>query len=926
LARAALGGSGFDVFEGLGIREGGCAYGPMVEVVRAIFASSPAAATTIAPALLTQLAVLVPEVAPSASDVDRATLFEAIRAAVALAASERPVAIFLDDMQWADHATFDLVAWLARSLEDAPVLLLVAYRSDDLSRGHGLRRLRSELRRRRTLEEIAVEPIAPAAVAALLERTLGATVAPSLCDLVFDRTDGVPFFVTELGLALAVGERLGVGPSGLELADGADLPLPESVRDAVLLRASDLTVGCRAALSVAAVAGLSFDVESVTEITGVDDWSDDPVLAGVLIQGTGGRMAFRHALVRDAFYGEVPWLLRRKLHRQVAERLEASDAPARIVAEHWASAGESDRARRSFLAAAAGFCAVHAYRDGVRAARKALELWADVDGEDDRLEALEALARCAELAGEPQEAVGAWRDIVETRRNSEPQLFGEASRRLAGSLEAQGRWEEALAAREDAARAFSSAGATGDAAAERLAAATHLRSAASFRAALPLLEIAGRDARAAGRVDLVARILGLEGNVRARMGDGPVGLDLVRAALSLALEHNLVAPAGEVYQRLADSLEHVGDYRAASATYDDAFAFCATAGLEPTAQVCRACLAAVLRQTGDWERAVPLCREVLASPEATQHARGAAAGTLGTILAMRGDARSARALLLESQSIARSIELIAMEVISAWGLALLDWATDAPLAAAERCHTMLQRWRHSEERHYSVPPLRWAAGLFAECGDATGAHACAAALAQIAADSGQAEAASALAHALGEIASLQGEREQAAGHYARAIELLDGVTAPFELMETQRRAAVALIGTDRRDEAVEHLLGAYRIARRLKSRLYTQRLATSLAELGEQADRRLSRRQVEQLGHEGLTRRELDIVRLVAIGWTNREIARELFVSVRTVDMHVRNTLRKLNCRSRADAARRASELGLVGDRVHRGGTTTEIR
>ena len=91
------------------------------------------------------------------------------------------------------------------------MLLLVDYRSDDVSRGHGLRRLRSELRRRRTLQEIAVEGLAAAAVSGLLERTLGAAVAPSLCDAVFDRTDGVPFFVTELGLALAVGERLGAG-------------------------------------------------------------------------------------------------------------------------------------------------------------------------------------------------------------------------------------------------------------------------------------------------------------------------------------------------------------------------------------------------------------------------------------------------------------------------------------------------------------------------------------------------------------------------------------------------------------------------------------------------------------------------------------------------------------------------------------------
>jgi len=91
-----------------------------------------------------------------------------------------------------------------------------------------------------------------------------------------------------------------------------------------------------------------------------------------------------------------------------------------------------------------------------------------------------------------------------------------------------------------------------------------------------------------------------------------------------------------------------------------------------------------------------------------------------------------------------------------------------------------------------------------------------------------------------------------------------------------------------------------------------QRVAASLAELGEQADRRLSRRQQEQLSSEGLTRREVDVVRLLAVGRTNREIAGELFVSTRTVDMHVRNLLRKLDSRSRAEAARKASELGLL--------------
>ena len=67
-----------------------------------------------------------------------------------------------------------------------------------------------------------------------------------------------------------------------------------------------------------------------------------------------------------------------------------------------------------------------------------------------------------------------------------------------------------------------------------------------------------------------------------------------------------------------------------------------------------------------------------------------------------------------------------------------------------------------------------------------------------------------------------------------------------------------------------------------------------------------------ELEHAGLSRRELEVLRLVSVGRTNREIARELFLSPRTIDMHVRNVLTKLGCRSRTEATRRAVELGLL--------------
>lgn len=85
-----------------------------------------------------------------------------------------------------------------------------------------------------------------------------------------------------------------------------------------------------------------------------------------------------------------------------------------------------------------------------------------------------------------------------------------------------------------------------------------------------------------------------------------------------------------------------------------------------------------------------------------------------------------------------------------------------------------------------------------------------------------------------------------------------------------------------------------------------------LAEMGEQVDRRLGRLAARSLEPAGLTRREKQVLRLLSAGGSNREIAAELFVSPRTVDMHVRNVLAKLGCTSRLAAARRGAELGIV--------------
>ncbi|HXQ57479.1 MAG TPA: AAA family ATPase, partial [Actinomycetes bacterium] len=373
LVRRALAGSGLEVLEGVGVQGGTSAFGPVVEVLRAHLRSAEAGPLVEGP-LAAHLALLLPELGPPAAEGDRATLFEAIRLALAAIAARRPAALLLDDLQWADDATLELLAALARSLDTQPLLVLGAFRSDELPRGHPIRRLRSELRRAGRLRQVTVEPLGAEATAALLERTLGAA-GPSLRRAVFDRTDGVPFFVNELGSALAASGRLEAGPSGLELLEGEDVPLPDSVRDAVLLRAAGLSDDARAAVLAAAVAGQTFDPELVTAVAGLPEWPDELLRHGIVAEAAPGRMAFRHALVRDAFYGEVPWTRRVAMHRAVAQRLEAIHAAPVVVAEHWALGRRPGQARASLLVAAEAFCAVHAYRDAERTTRRALELW-----------------------------------------------------------------------------------------------------------------------------------------------------------------------------------------------------------------------------------------------------------------------------------------------------------------------------------------------------------------------------------------------------------------------------------------------------------------------------------------------------------------------------------------------------------------------
>ena len=152
---------------------------------------------------------VVTRVWASTDATDRETLVAAVRCAFETIAGRTPTVVVLDDLQWADAASLEVLPTLAEAAEEWSLLLLGAYRSEEIPRGHPLRRLRTDLRRAGRLVELVVEPLDSASTALLAARVLDDDPGPALRAAIYDRTQGVPFFVEELAAALRTGAGSG---------------------------------------------------------------------------------------------------------------------------------------------------------------------------------------------------------------------------------------------------------------------------------------------------------------------------------------------------------------------------------------------------------------------------------------------------------------------------------------------------------------------------------------------------------------------------------------------------------------------------------------------------------------------------------------------------------------------------------------------
>jgi DNA-binding CsgD family transcriptional regulator len=763
-------------------------------------------------------------------DRDRFLVSVAVLSLLAEAAEDRPVLCLVDEAQWLDRSSAQSLTFAARRLEAEGVVCLFAARDGDPRDfpAPGLPDLR--------LQGLDPEP------AAALLAAAGLDLPAAVVDRLVERTGGNPLALLELPGTLEPGQLAGRAP----LEDV--LPLTARLEETFGERVRGLPTEARTILLVAAVetGGDPAVVLRAGARLGVGPEALEDAESAGLVR-TGGRLEFRHPLVRSAAYQVATLAARQAAHRALAEVLTREDTAdqrawhlaAATVGPDEAAAAElersADRARR---------------RGGHAAAAAALERAAELTGDDaEHGRRLAAAAGAAWLAGQPDRAAA----LLERANQLAADPSSQATvAHLRGSIEAnRGVALEAaamlvggseLAAPVDPSQAL-----------QMLVEAAEIASYAGD--VTPTAEF-GRRAAALPVVDKAGEFLSdlLQGMGRVAEGDGEHGGPLLRRAIALA--GTLQDPRRLMWAGIAAFF--LGETEAGNALYIRAVARARQEGAVGLLPQALEYLAPVELSAGRYDAATASATEGLRLARDTGNDTSACRHlcTLAHLAALRGDEDTCRALAAEAleRAAARGLGLIA--TLAGYALATLELGQNRPAEALARLERLLAAGPGAGSPFfaaYTVPDL-----------------------VEAAVRSGQPEAATGPLAAFEQLAALAGTAEP---------------LAQLAYGETLRRAR-------RRREARTHLREALGTFERLGAAPWAERAGAELRATGETARRR------DPSTLSQLTPQELQIIRLVGEGGTNREIGAQLFLSRRTIDYHLRNVFVKLGVSSRAELIR----------------------
>ena len=892
----------------------GLAFAPVADALREMAAQLGAEAVLeLAGPGRDALRAVLPELGagtPDAAD-GRGRLFEVVTVLLERVSADRPLTLVIEDLHWADGSTRDLLRFCVRALGSARVLVVGTFRSDEVHRSHPLRPFLAELDRIRSVRRVDLPRLSRPEVGDQLEGILGGPAGADAVARVYERSEGIPFFVEELA-GVQTGER--------------HAPLPASLRDLLLVRAERLADTTQQVLRLLAVGGDRVDHALLAAVD--DDGADglesalrEAVSANVLrVDGEG--YAFRHALLREAIQDDLLPGERIRLHARYAARLEecpgllAADAAATAIAHHWYAAHDQQRAFCACLRAGDDAVRAYAHGEALLMFERALELWTRMPDPvalsgGDHAGLLSRAATAASDAGELERALALLEAAV-----AETGVVSNSSR-LAGLLVDKAKLLGDLG-RAESTTVTMQALEIVPAEPPSLPRARLLQMLAArrmmdwdFAAAVGVAEEAAAVAIAVGATDVEFRVYTILGPSLVQTGRIDEGLRALQTAAELAGGSPRLLAGSPI--NTSDTLNLLGRYSEAAQVATDGIERAREVGLARTIGAMMVGNAAEpLLALGDWERAEVLIERGLELEPPLRHVWHLLR-LQAWLRLWRGDVVGARRSMAKNRALMAAgspgpqytlpSAMVAAELALAHGDPAVGWREvagaiestrpapghDLPLLAVG-ARALAARARLAE------PDAEWFrdAARIREALDTIG-------------DWGPASMWRGVVEA--ELAGTVGDEPEPWRVVREAVGL------PAHLCAYARyRLAMALAAAGQRGAAA----GALQEAAERADHLGAGLIRGWIDDLGRRAGIRLPDQRADPSSddreHVGLTVREREVLRLVAAGRSNRQIGEELFISAKTVSVHVSNILTKLGVSARGEAAAFAHRQGLFSD------------
>ncbi|MEU9054887.1 AAA family ATPase [Streptomyces sp. NPDC048384] len=857
---------------------------------------------------------------------DRLRLFEGIAGLLADLADVAPVLLVLEDLHWADQSSRDLLRFLlSRGILQRPaggapahrLAVFASYRADDLHRRHPLRPLLAELVRLPAVERLELRPMADTEVARLVRAVQERPLPDSTVRRIVERAEGNAFYAEELVAATDTG------------AGG----VPGGLADVLLIRFEQLSDTAQQVLRTAAVAGRRVEHDLLRGAVGIPEEELESALREalgrqLLVAGEGGTYAFRHALAREAVYADLLPGERARLHGAFARLLAGRGRPDETAAErahHYRESHDLAEALAASLEAADHAHRVGAPAEELRHLESALDLWSSVEpsarpsGEGtDRVTLTLRASAAAAHAGESHRAVSLTRSVLAAPgQDTDTELAARVRYTLAGNLLGV---DSLTAAFAYSSEALALIPAEPPSRTWVWAAATHVLAARQVGENETALRVAREALRTAeklqvtdARADLLISLAVLEAGGRRtpqgrarlreardlarRSGNAPVEM---RALFSLAVGCFESGDLEESLPWLTEGLDRARRAGLLSSLYPLEMRYLRllvlyTLGRWDECVSVAAADAGVLPAAGGYTTGpalyVSLARGDFAAVEAARALLAGPFDWMGTLIAglaltdaaaWRGDADAAvermrssvAALTDDAGALPDATVRLAALALSAVG----DRAAELRLTGDE---PGLRRWADT-----ATELVELARGTAARGGDVR--------------PQGP-EGMAWLARAEAEWARAVSGPD--VGAWAKAVAAFD-YGDEYERARCRVRHAEALLAADEREAAAIEARAARETATRLGATLLLERV-DALIRRGRLADASADRSSV-------LTAREQDVLRLLALGRSNRQIGEELYITGKTASVHVSNILAKLGAASRTEAVAIAYREGLI--------------